>query len=294
MEGVFIIDENRMWVETLWEPLNEKNNSLLGGSESEIGVAAYCRVSPGHSKDIHSLLNQISYFTLLIRSKPNWKFAGIYFDNGISGANHRNRSGFKRLLRHAKEGSIDYIITKNISRFSRNTKELIDVVNQLKEIDVGIFFEKENIDTLKGYNNFLLSIYGALGQQEIENSSSSTRWGFEKRFIKGVPFFKKLLGYDVTDNRGNPEVSIIESEAKVVREIFDMYLKGSTLIEIARELMNQGIKTAYNGELWNTGNVKQILRNISYTGNKLTGNRTKDLLSKRYVSSDKHRTQYFR
>lgn len=274
------MDEKIMWVETLWNPLNDMKTALMEEKEEEIKVAAYCRISPGRETDIHSLINQINYFTLLIRSKSNWKFAGIYFDKGVSAINIRNRNGFKRLLRHAKEGRIDYIITKNISRFSRNSKELLEIVNELKDINVGIYFEKENVDTLKGYNDFLISTYGALAQQEIENISAATKWGFEKKFAKGIPFFGRLLGYKVTYHSGIPEVNIIEQEAEIVREMFNNYLSGLTLTEIAREMMRREIKTSYGGELWNTVRVKNILTNLTYTGNKLTNEQTKDLLTK--------------
>ena len=155
------MDEKTMWVETLWNPLNEMKTSLMEDKETIIKVAAYCRISPGPETDIHSLINQINHFTFYIRSKPNWKFAGIYYDKGVSGISIKKRNGLKRLLRHAKEGHVDYIITKDISRFSRNSKELLEIVNELKEINVGIYFEKENVDTLKGYNEFLISTYGA-------------------------------------------------------------------------------------------------------------------------------------
>ena len=283
------MDKNMMWVETLWNPLNEKKKSLMDDKQSLIRVAAYCRVSPGRDTYVHSLINQINHFTFFIRSKPNWKFSGIYYDKGVSATNINNRSGLKRLLRHAKEGHIDYIITKSVSRFSRNSKELLEIVNELKEINVGIYFEKENIDTLIGFNEFLISTYGALSQQEAENISFATKWGFEKKFAKGIIQFGNLMGYRVTYNNGIPDVLVIEEEAALIREMFNKYLDGETLTEIAREMMKREIKTTRGGELWTSARIKNILTNLTYTGNKLTNEQTKDLLTR---SQDNLTNQY--
>ena len=291
MKGVFAMDE-MLWVETLWNPLAEMKKSLMEDKESVIKVAAYCRVSESTSKEIDSLINQINHYTLSIYRRSNWKFVGIYYDKGRTGANYKNRIGFKRLIRHAKEGRIDYIITKSISRFSRNTKELIEIANGLKEINVGIYFEKENIDTLIGNTDLLLSLYGAINQQEIEDISNVTRWGYGKRFIKGIPKFSKFLGYEVIDNQGNPEVKIIESEARVVQTIFDMYLNGSSQAGIARYLMQNDIKTTRGNTLWTSNNVRHILTNIAYSGDKLARAKTKNIFTNVVTSSDEIRTQY--
>jgi len=291
LKGVFAMDE-MLWVETLWNPLAEMKKSLMEDKESVIKVAAYCRVSESTSKEIDSLINQINHYTLSIYRRSNWKFVGIYYDKGRTGANYKNRIGFKRLIRHAKEGRIDYIITKSISRFSRNTKELIEIANGLKEINVGIYFEKENIDTLIGNTDLLLSLYGAINQQEIEDISNVTRWGYGKRFIKGIPKFSKFLGYEVIDNQGNPEVKIIESEARVVQTIFDMYLNGSSQAGIARYLMQNDIKTTRGNTLWTSNNVRHILTNIAYSGDKLARAKTKNIFTNVVTSSDEIRTQY--
>ncbi|MGF7186608.1 DNA invertase Pin-like site-specific DNA recombinase [Desulfitispora alkaliphila] len=270
--------EKGMWVKTLWAPLDELNQSPLESSELGIKVAAYCRVSPGVDAKIKSLENQVKHYTHFIKNKPNWKFVGIYFDDGVTGANYKNRRGFQRLLRHCQEGRIDLILTKNISRFSRNSEELLAIVNQLKEQNVGIYFEKENIDTSIEYNKFLLSTYIALAQEEIENISQSTKWGFEKKFMKGKPMYSPLLGYDVIKNQDHSTLQI-NQEAEAVRKIFDMFLSGLPLAEIARQLMKQGIKTSVGKDLWRGSTVKNILTNLTYTGNKLTRERGKDIFT---------------
>jgi len=226
-----------MWVQTLWNPINEIEKSPLESKEHGIRVAAYCRVSSGMESRRKSLENQVSHYTLFIKSRPNWRFVGIYFDEGASGANYNNRRGFKRLLRHCEEGKIDVILTKNVSRFSRNSKDLLDVVNRLKKQNVSVYFEKENIDTSVDYNRFLLSAYAALAQEEIETVSQSTKWGFEKQFLKGIPKYTRLLGYELIKNQGVPSLKINREEAEVVVRIFDMFLSGISFVEIARYLM---------------------------------------------------------
>ncbi len=278
MKGVFIMDEKTMWIQTLWNPLNERNQSPMESKAEGIRVVAYCRVSNDRN-NLESLLNQISYFTNLIKSKSNWKFTGLYFDKGISGATYDQRPGFKRMLRHCEEGRIDLILTKSVSRFSRNTKELIDIVNNLKEKKIAIYFEKEHIDTALDYNRFLLNVYAALGQETIESASQLTRWGYEKRFIKGIPVFGNLYGYDVDKNKGNPIVTINEDEALVVRWIYDMFINGSTYSEIAKQLVEKGIKTKKGKSLWAKEQVLKIIKNITYTGNKIARTRTKDILT---------------
>ncbi|WP_170270144.1 recombinase family protein [Heliorestis acidaminivorans] len=271
-------NEKRMWIQTLWEPIHEIKQSALESERQGIKVAAYCRVS---SKDesITSLKNQIDHYTLFIKNKANWKFVGIYFDAGASAANYKNRRGFQRLLRHCEEGKIDFILTKNVSRFSRNTEELLRIVKELKEWNIGIFFERENIDTSIEYNKFLLSTYSALAQKEIESMSELTRWGFEKQFMKGKPKYSRMLGYDVVKSNEESHLQINEKEAEAVRSIFNMFIKGLSLSEIARQLIQEGVKTSAGKDLWRGSTVKNILTNVTYTGNKLTRVRTKDIFT---------------
>ncbi|WP_264807266.1 recombinase family protein [Cytobacillus sp. NCCP-133] len=267
-----------MWVRTLWDPVKAREESPLIG-EKQVKVAAYCRVSSSLDVQLRSLENQVSHYTHLIREKPNWKFVGVYVDNGKSGASAKGQRGLQRLLRHCEEGRVDFILTKNVSRLSRNAEELLTIVEKLNAMKVGIFFEKEHIDTSVEYNKFLLSTYAALAQEEIETISTSTRWGFEKNFKKGLPRYNKMLGYDLVEKDGRNTLQVNEEGAAIVRLIFDLFLQGMTMAEIARELMRQGIKTSVGKDLWRGSTVKHILTNVTYTGNKLTRVRTKDLFT---------------
>jgi DNA invertase Pin-like site-specific DNA recombinase len=278
MRGVFALDEKTLWVQTLWNPLNEMSNSPLESKDPGIRVAAYCRISNNRNNFV-SLINQVSYYTGYIRSKDNWKFVGIYYDNGISGAIIDNRPSFKRMIRHCKEGKIDLILTKSISRFSRNIKELIDIIEELKKVEVAVYFEKENIDTSTEYNRLLLEVYTSIYQEEIENYSQLTRIGYEKKFSKGIPTYGQLYGYDVDKNKGNPIITINDEEAKVIRWIFDMFINGTTYAEIARKLVKSGAKTKKGKYTWTKEYVKKILTSLIYTGNKIAITRTKDLFT---------------
>lgn len=272
-------NDKRLWLQTLWTPIKEKYKSPLESNESGIKVAAYCRVSTKADIQLRSLENQVSHYTHYIRSKTNWRFVGIYFDDGVTGAVANRRRGFQRLIRHAEEGKVDLILTKNISRFSRNSKELIDIVNHLKDLSVGVYFENENIDTSVDYSEFLLSTYAALAQEEIESLSNSTTWGHEKRLLQGIPLFGPVMGYEMVQDGENTRLVINDQEARTVKLIFDMYLKDNSLTEIMRYLTRQGITTSQGKRYWNVSGVKYILSNVTYTGNKLMRQEKRNLLS---------------
>lgn len=274
-------NEKRLWIQTLWNPINDKNQSPLESNEPGIRVAAYCRVSINEEKELHSLENQVHHYTHYIKNQSNWRFVGIYYDKGVSGASTSNRKGFQRLLRHAEEGKVDLILTKNISRFSRNSKELMDIVNRLKELKVGIYFEKEKIDTSKEYNQFLLSTYAAIAQDEIESISKSIMWSHEKKLMQGKPYFHRLLGYRVVGSAEEQDLEIIEGEAEIVRIIFSLNLEGLTYTDIARYLIGKGMKTANGNTVWYARSIKSILTNVTYTGNKLTIGTQRDLFTRK-------------
>lgn len=274
-------NDKRLWVQTLWNPINDKHQSPLESKEPGIKVAAYCRVSISEEEQLKSLENQVHHYTHYIKSKPNWRFVGIYYDKGVSGASTSKRRGFQRLLRHAEEGKVDLILTKNISRFSRNSKELIDIVNHLKELEVGIYFEKEKIDTSTDYNKFLLSTYAALAQEEIESLSNSTMWGYEKKFMQGKPKFSRLLGYRLVGLGDDQRIEVIEEEAETVRKIYSKYLEGLTYADIARYLSTGGIKTVEGKPLWSGRVIKTVLTNVTYTGNKLSREMQRDLFTRK-------------
>ena len=274
------MDEKTLWVQTLWNPLNELKKSPLESKEQGIRVAAYCRVSSDRN-NFSSLINQVSYYTEYIKNRDNWKFAGIYYDIGKSGANIDKRPAIKRMIRHCKEGRIDLILAKSISRFSRNIKDLIYIIEELKRYEVAVYFEAENIDTSINYNRFLLEIYTAIYQEEIENHSQLTRMGYEKRFTKGVPTYGGglLYGYDIDENNGDPIITVNEEEAKVIRWIYEMFIDGTNYAEIAKQLIRSGVNTKTGKQIWTGKQVKNILTSLIYTGNKIARTTTKDLFT---------------
>ncbi|WP_312460172.1 recombinase family protein [Proteiniclasticum sp.] len=276
-------NDRRLWVQTLWGPINERHKSLLESDQPGVKVAAYCRVSTKEEIQLKSLENQVSHYTYYIRGKINWRFVGIYFDQGGTGADSIKRRGFQRLIRHAEEGKIDLILTKNVSRFARNSTELISIVEKLRQIGVGIYFEKEKIDTSIEYNKFLLSTYAAMAQEEIESMSNSIIWAHEKNMLKGKVKFSRLFGYEIDRDNEISTLKIIEEEAQAVKRIYQMYLEGHTKADIARFLIEQGIKTSRGNAYWNSNRITEILSNITYTGNKLSGDSRRELFSKRLI-----------
>ena len=268
-----------MWVRTLWDPVEARNESPLIG-DKPVRVAAYCRVSTDIEIQLHSLENQVQHYTHLIRSKPNWKFVGVYFDKGTSGRNATKQKGLQRLIRHAHEGRVDFILTKNVARFTRNAEHLIKIVGELKEKGVGVYFEEQKVDTSVEYNQFLLTTYAALAQEEIETISASTKWGYEKSLQKGRPKFVDTYGYRRIKQNGQPTLEINEEQAKVVRSIYDWFLQDWSILEISRELMRQEILTMKGSKLWGTKTIKYMLQNPTYTGNKVARLHSSDLFTK--------------
>ncbi|WP_079525504.1 recombinase family protein [Solibacillus isronensis] len=279
-----------MWVRTLWDPVKAREESPLIGNH-EVKVAAYCRVSTDIEKQLHSLENQVQHYTHLIRSKPNWKFVGVYFDNGTSGRNATKQKGLQRLIRHCHEGRVDFILTKNVSRFTRNAEHLIKIVVELKGIGVGVYFEEQKVDTSVEYNQFLLSTYAALAQEEIETISASTKWGYEKSLQKGKPKFVATYGYRKITKDGQPTLEINEEQARVVRLIYDWFLQDWSIPDIKRELIRKEIPTMKGGKVWGTKNIKYMLQNPTYTGNKVARLHSTDLFTKqKTINKDDHIT----
>ena len=282
--------DKAMWVQTLWEPLEEMNQSPLHSKREGIRVAAYCRVS-NSKNNMNSLENQVSYYSKHIYNQPNWKFVGVYIDDQKSGATIKHRPGFKRMMRHAKEGKIDLILTKNISRFSRNTKELLDAVEELKESGSVVWFEREQIETSKGTNNLLLKTHGAMAQDYLESSSNQLKFAYQKRLNEARPYYQPMYGYDLISNTDRSNVIINEKEAEVVRWIFSQFIQGVNYSEISRQLVKRGVKTKNGNKHWGLCMVRKIINNIAYTGNKHVLKRTKDLLTGKMITHHTTETQ---
>lgn len=228
-------------------------------------VAAYCRVSTDSEEQLTSYTNQMKVYTEMIAANKEWEFAGLYADEGISGTRADKRPQFQKMIEDCFKGKIDMIITKSVSRFARNTVDCLDYVRSLKEIGVGIYFEEQNIDTLKSDSELYLIIYAGFAQSESESMSKNITWSFRKNFEEGKVVFSysRMLGYKKGAD-GQPE--IIPSEAKIVERIFTMYLGGATIRQILDEVEEdikkvEGKKIKCSPQL-----IKNILLNEKYCG----------------------------
>ena len=229
-------------------------------------VAAYCRVSTDSEEQLNSYETQKAYYTQLIADNPNWDDAGIYADEGISGTDMRKRDAFNRMIAACKRGRIDMILTKSLSRFARNTVDCLDTIRMLKARNIGVLFEKENINTLTESSEFLITLFSSFAQAESESLSKNVSWGIRKSMEAGnVPMhYATLLGYRKGED-GNPE--IVPEEAETVRQIYRWYIKGYSLAQIQKELEARGAKNAKGNTKWARNTVQSILTNEKYIGN---------------------------
>ena len=229
-------------------------------------VAAYCRVSTDNEEQLTSYVNQKKVYTEMIAANPEWCFAGLFADEGISGTQVRFRPEFKKMIDECYAGKIDYIITKSVSRFARNTVECLDYVRILKSRGIGIIFEEQNIDTLKTDSELYLVIYAGFAQSESESISKNVTWTFRKKFEEGqVPFrYSQMLGYRKGTD-GNPE--IVPEEAVIIEDIFELYLSGKTIREVA-DIVKSKYPVIPNGKKLNfsLGAIQAILTNEKYCG----------------------------
>ena len=226
-----------------------------------IQVGAYCRVSTDLEVQKASLELQMSSYQQIIDSHPGWKLAGIYADKGLSGTSVNRRTEFLRMIEDAKAGKLDYILVKSVSRFARNTVDLLQYLRDLKEIGVHVYFEKEHLDTGKS-SEFLITLFGAHAQEEIISLSENMKVGRRMRFAKGEQQWTNLYGYV----KG---WKIVPKEAEVIRRIFDMYLNGSGLRDIQRALNDEGVPTPSDKGLWAEHTISMIMQNEKYAGHML-------------------------
>ena len=228
-------------------------------------VAAYARVSMQSERMLHSLSAQVSYYSGLIQKNPDWEYAGVYADDFISGTNTVKRDEFKRMLADCEAGKIDIILTKSISRFARNTVDLLETVRHLKDLGVEVRFEKERIRSMDGDGELMLTILASFAQEESRSISDNVKWGIRKRMQNGIPNGHfRIYGYRWEGD----ELVIVPEEAEVVKRIFRNFLDGKSRLETERELAAEGITTR-DGCRWMDSNIKVVLTNVTYTGNLL-------------------------
>ena len=254
--------------------------------DNRIPVAAYARVSTNHLEQEDSLERQTAHYTEKITGNPDWKFAGIYADPGITGTRADKRPEFQRLIADCRSGKVKRVLVKSISRFARNTVDALNYIRELKELGIGIFFENEQIDTLSTGGEVLITVLAAMAEQESRNMSTNIKWAFRKKFQDGEIMlnYKFFLGYTRDENKN---LVIVPEEAKVVRRIYREFLSGKSLNDIAKGLTADGIATPAHKKQWRVTTVQGILTNEKYYGAAFLGKTCKmDVLSKKRIDSD--------
>ena len=225
-------------------------------------VAAYARVSSGKDAMLHSLSAQVSYYSNLIQSNPDWLYAGVYSDEAKTGTKE-NRDGFLRLVADCRDGRINMVITKSISRFARNTVTLLETVREFKLLGVDVYFEEQNIHTMSADGELMLSILASYAQEESLSASENQKWRIRKGFEKGELInWRFLLGYNVT----KAGITIDEDSAMIVREIFSRVIAGESFNSISRDLNDRGLTCALGGR-WCAQRIRETVANEKYTGN---------------------------
>lgn len=262
-----------------YELLNQERKM----QETKKRVAAYCRVSTDNEDQANSFESQQRYFRQYIERNPDWELYAIFADEGISGTNTKKRKEFNRMIECAKNGDFDLIITKEISRFARNTLDSIFYTRDLKKHGVGVIFLNDNINTLDGDAELRLAIMSSIAQEESRKTSERVKWGQKRQMEQGVVFGRSMLGYDVKDGK----MTINEEGAKIVRLIFHKFVdEGKGTHVIARELREEGIEPMRVKE-WQNTVILRVIRNEKYCG---------DLVQKKTFTPDflSHEKKYNR
>ena len=257
-----------------------------------IKVAAYCRVSSESDEQTRSLKSQIMYYTEYINENPDWIFAGVYAER-ISGTDFSKRNEFNRMMKDAKAGKIDLILTKAISRFGRNTLPFLQSINELSSLDIAVQFDAEGFDTSDPDRHADTAIFAAISQVESEHRSRDIKWGIRRGFENGKVHLNhsQFLGY-TKDKDGN--LIIVEEEAKIVRLIFSLYLRGSGCRKIKKFLEEQGIRTVTGKTEWSTATIDRMLSNEKYAGMALLQKTyVEDPLTHKQIKNDGEVPQYF-
>ena len=259
----------------------------------QLRVAAYCRVSTEEEEQLSSYEAQCEYYTDKIMSNKEWTMAGIFADEGITGTSTKKRTEFLRMIRLCKQKKIDMILTKSIQRFARNTLDCINYTRILRDLGIGVFFEKENLDSLPPESEFMITMYGALAQSESESISGNIRRGRQMHAKVGtlkVPCHR-LYGYK---KDADGKFYIIPEQAEVVQEIYERYKDGASLRDLKDWLEGNHIKTVLGTEEWSVSSIKGILTNEKYCGDVLLQKTfCTDVISKKIVKNVGQMTQYY-
>lgn len=268
-------------------------NTVNTEQKPKLRVCAYCRVSTDSDEQATSYEAQVEHYTTFIQRNAEWEFAGIFADDGISGTNTKKREEFNRMIEECMAGHIDMIITKSISRFARNTLDCLQYIRELKDKNIPVFFEKENINTMDSKGEVLLTIMASLAQQESESLSKNVKLGLQFRYQNGEVQVNhnRFLGY-TKDAEGH--LIVEPKEAEVVKRIYREYLEGASLKQIGTGLEADGILTAAGKKKWRPETLKKILQNEKYIGDALLQKTyTVDFLTKKRVKNNGIVPQYY-
>ena len=244
------------------EPFSFEND----GKRKRI-VAAYCRVSTDEDEQKNSYENQVKEWTERIRQKPNYTLYKVYGDEGVTGTDTAQRTGFQDMISDAERGQFDLIMCKSISRFGRNTVITLSTIRHLKEIGVEVYFDNEHMSTFDPKNEFMFTIMSSMAQEESRHISENVKWTFKRLMEKGNAFGPGPYGYCLgKDEEGKRILKIVPEQAEIIRMIYDLYDNGFGVAEIARILEEKEIPTATGKTTWNHGTILDMLKNEAYKG----------------------------
>ena len=241
------------------EPIRKAGTNTTG----KLRVCGYARVSTETDEQKTSFDSQVKYYTQLIQANPDWEFAGVYADYGITGTSADKRPEFLRMVKDCEDGKINLILTKSISRFARNTLQCLTYVRHLNNLGVHIIFESNNIDTRSAFSEMLLTVLAAFAQEESRSISENTIWGIRKRFEEGVTRWCKLYGYEKNENG---EYQIVPDQAAVVQKVFALYEHGESIADIRKYMEKHGIASPKGEPKWTSSAVHTMLVNERYAG----------------------------
>lgn len=270
----------------------QKNTA--GENNHKLRVAAYCRVSTDSEEQETSYEAQCRHYTDYIRKNPDWEMAGIYADEGISGTQAGKRPEFLHMIEDCEKGEIDFIITKSISRWARNTLDSLNYIRKLKDLGIPVLFEKENINTMDARGELLITIMSSIAQQESQSISQNVRMGIQYHMQQGRGWVNTttFLGFGPGEKPG--DLVIIPEEAELVRRIFREFLEGYSPAMIGRHLERDAIPTKAGSLRWHASTITNILENEKYAGDMLLQKYyTKDFLTHRMVKNRGELPQYF-
>ena len=260
--------------------------------KKNLRVAAYCRVSTNSEEQINSYENQKAYYTEKIMTNPGWTMVDVFADEGKTGTSACKRKDFLRMIRQCRQGKIDMILAKSVSRFARNTVDTLNYTRELRSLGIPVIFEEQNINSIHPESEFLITIHGAFAQSESEDTSSRVRWGIQQSMRTGKANiqFKTLLGY----KKGpDGEMVIVPEQAETVKLIYEMYLSGKTLRSIKESLEARGLRNAAGTTEWTTSNLRTILSDEKYCGDVLRQKTfIRDCISKQVVKNTGQRPKY--